>query len=284
VLRSRDALKSAVKEHWEKEPCNTRYSSASDRRQYFAELNRVRYRLEPNIEELARFSEGGGKRVLEIGIGYGIDFCNWVRAGADATGVDLTEAAIALTREHLDLDHVSPDRYTLMTADAENLPLPDSTFDIAYAYGSLHHTPDTRRAFREAARVLKPGGELRAMIYHSPSWTAINLWLYHGLLKLRPWRSLKQVVYDNLESPGTKVYTVSEATALLAQAGLEPQEVSVRLDCGDLMEMKLSAKYERNPIVRLAMMLYPRPLIRAFGNRLGNTMHLVGKKPPACAE
>jgi ubiquinone/menaquinone biosynthesis C-methylase UbiE len=273
------ALKEAVKEHWEQEPCNTRYSSAADREQYFAELERSRYELEPRIHGLARFAEGRGKTVLEIGVGAGVDFTNWVRAGAQATGVDLTEAGIALTRERLESEGLPPERYLLLTTDAERLPLPDAAFDIVYAYGSLHHTPDTPRAFREAARVLKPGGELRAMIYHSPSWTAINLWLYHGLLKLKPWLSLKRVVFDHLESPGTKVYTVPEARALLTQAGLEPVEVSTWLDIGDLMEIKLGPKYDRNKIVRLAMRLYPRPLVRLFGHGLGCTMHLVARKP-----
>jgi ubiquinone/menaquinone biosynthesis C-methylase UbiE len=279
ISSPRETLKASVKEYWEAEPCNTRYSSARDRRQYFEELERSRYELEPVILELARFADGRDKDVLELGIGSGVDFANWVRAGARATGVDLTEAAVALTTERLTLEGVPPDRYTLLTADAERLPLADASFDIVYAFGSLHHSPDTARAFREAARVLRPGGEMRAMIYHSPSWTAFNLWLYHGLGKLRPWRSLKQVVFDHLESPGTKVYSVPEARELFRQAGLEPVTVAARLDVGDLLQIKLGPKYAGNLLVRAAMALYPRPLIRMLGHGLGCTLLLVARKP-----
>ena len=280
---SPDALKAAVRRHWEEEPCNTRYSGATQRQQYFAELTASRYALEPNIPKLARFDQARGKRVLEIGVGYGVDFVNWVKGGAVATGVDFTQAAIDLTREFLDLQGLSRSGYPLMRADAERLPIPDGIFDLVYSYGVLHHTPDTPRAFREAARVLKPGGELRAMIYHVPSWTAFNLWLYHALFQLKPFRTFKQVVFDTVESPGTKAYSVAEAEALLRQAGLEPVSVKLRLDCGDLLSGKLSNKYAHNPFIRLAVALYPRPLIRLIGNRFGNTMELIGTKPHSCA-
>src|SRR5205814_2117072 len=111
------------------------------------------------------------------------------------------------------------------TADAENLPFSDESFDVVFSYGVLHHTPDTVRAYAEAWRVLRKGGELRTMIYHSPSVAVINLWLYHGLLKLRPWKSLKQVAFENLESPGTKMYSVPEAQALARQAGIPDPQV-----------------------------------------------------------
>ena len=63
-----------------------------------------------------------GKRVLEIGVGAGTDFLNWIRNGAIATGVDLTEAAIRLTRERMELNGVDPSTYHLQQADAEKLP------------------------------------------------------------------------------------------------------------------------------------------------------------------
>lgn len=278
-----EARKASVRAHWEQEPCNTRYSDAVERHQYFVELEQSRYALEPNIPKLARFNEARGLRVLEIGVGYGIDFANWVRSGANATGVDFTAAAIDLTREHLRLQGLDRRPHALSRADAENLPLQDNSFDLVYSYGVLHHTPDTARAFREAARVLKPGGELRAMIYHVPSWTAFNLWLYHGFLRGRPSLTLKQVVFDTVESPGTKAYSVPEAHELMRQAGLEPRRVSLRLDCGDLLTGKLSDKYKDDALIRLAVKLYPRPLVRALGSRFGNTMELVGTKP-VCAE
>src|SRR5207253_5241209 len=95
---------------------------------------------------------------------------------AHATGIDLTVIAISLTAERLQLNAVPKNKYTLQTADAEQLPFDNNRFDIVYAWGVLHHTPDTARAFRECFRVLKSGGALIAMIYHVPCWTGLMLY------------------------------------------------------------------------------------------------------------
>ena len=71
-------------------------------------------------------------------------------------------------------------------ADAEHLPFPDDSFDIVYSWGVLHHSPDTPQAFSEAHRVLRPGGTLRAMIYHRPSIVGLMLWARYGFAAGRP--------------------------------------------------------------------------------------------------
>jgi len=274
-------LKRDVKTYWEAEPCNTRYSGAPGRLQFFRELERARYAAEPNILDLADFRSARGRRVLEIGVGAGVDFCQWVRHGARAVGVDLTERGLSLTREYLELTCDTPSCPSLLRADAEHLPFKSDSFDVVYAYGVLHHTPDTLSAFREAFRVLRPGGEFKCMVYHSPSWTALNLWLYHALLKLRPWKTFQQVIFENLESPGTKVYTVGEARRLMSVAGANSCKVRLYLDSGDLLRLKLGRKYEGNRWVKAAVRLYPRRLVRWLdgrNTRFGTTMHIEATK------
>jgi ubiquinone/menaquinone biosynthesis C-methylase UbiE len=274
---SMDDLKSAVQDYWDREPCDTRYARSVERLSWFREIESSRYDSEPNILELAQFEKAKGLDVLEIGVGAGIDFSQWVRVGASAVGTDLTGQALALTKEYLDLQQIDPRSYRLLRADAEQLQFPDESFDIVYAYGVLHHTPNTVAAFREAIRVLRKGGRLKCMIYHSPSWTAINLWLYHGLLKLRPWKSLKKIMFEKLESPGTKAYSVSEARELLRQAGCPQCKITLFLGTGDLMDLKLGRKYDNNVVVRMAQKLYPRKLVKMLDGkqaRLGIFMHI----------
>ena len=43
-------------------------------------------------------------------------------------------------------------------ADAETIPMPDSSVDLVVGHAVLHHIPDLDQAFREILRVLKPGG------------------------------------------------------------------------------------------------------------------------------
>jgi SAM-dependent methyltransferase len=261
-----DSLKRAVHDHWNAIPCGTRDFAKDDRLRFFRELEAERYALEPHIPRFARFERARGKRLLEVGVGAGTDFVNWVRAGAVATGIDLTEQGIALTRERLDLEGLSAE---LQVADAEALPFPDATFDIVYSYGVLHHSPDTAKAIREVHRVLKPGGTALVMIYHVHSWVGLMLWGVHCLGKGQPWHSPRWAMYHHLESPGTKAYTRDEARALFAPFS----EVNLRtqLGHGDLLLMRPSEKY-RTPKHELLWRMYPRTLVRLTGDRFGTAL------------
>ncbi|WP_437277039.1 class I SAM-dependent methyltransferase [Sorangium sp. So ce375] len=264
--------KDEIRSHWTNEPCGTRGIDKADRRGFFDQLERERYEVEPYIKPFAKFEEARGKKVLEVGVGAGTDFINWVRNGADATGVDLTQACVDLTSERISLEGRSA---KVIQSDAENLPFPDATFDIVYSWGVLHVTPDTPRAFREVHRVLKPGGEARIMIYHSQSWMALLLWGVHCAGKLRPWKSPRWAAYHHLESPGTKLYSVDEARELCAM--FSSVDVKTLLGTGDLLLMRPSAKYSKWPYDAL-WKAYPRELIKRTGDRFGMTLMITAKK------
>jgi len=267
------SLKEAVRSHWDARPCGTREVPTEDRRQFFDQVERERYELEPHIPAFADFPSGRGNRVLEIGVGAGTDFVNWARHGANLTGVDLTEAGVALAHERLSLEGLDAD---LRVADAEHLPFDDESFDIVYSYGVLHHTPDTDRAIAEALRVLKTGGgTLKLMLYHHPSLTGLLLWGYHCALQGRPWKSPRWAVYHYLESPGTRSYTLRELRLLFG--GLTDLRLEVVFMGGDLLAYRPSDRY-KTPLARLAWRMYPRGLIRRFGRRLGHGVLIQGRK------
>lgn len=265
----KDVMKAGVKEHWERETCGTRYADTTNRRMYFDEISTARYRLEPLIPDFAEFQSAAGKIVLEIGVGAGADFENWCRYAGHAEGVDLTDAAIALTSERLALTDTPTERYGLQLADAESLPFSENSFDVVYSWGVLHHTPDTEAAFAEAQRVLKPGGELRCMIYHVRSWTGWML-AAEQLVRTRRFRHLsaRKAIYESLESPGTKAYTCQEAEALAKRAGFSDVKVWTKLSPGDLLTIRPSERYSGR-LFHIVRRLYPRPLIRLLGDRFG---------------
>lgn len=273
-----ETLKGRVKEHWEREPCGTRYGTEANRKLFFDEIASVRYKLEPIIPVFADFPAAAGKAILEIGVGAGVDFQNWCGHARHATGIDLTAKAIALTEERLALNSVPRERYTLQTADAENLPFDDDSFDLLYSWGVLHHTPDTAQAFREAFRVLKPGGVLKAMIYHVPSWGGLMLYIRFGLACGKPGMTMKQAIFSGLESPGTKAYTLEEARGLVSGVGFEEIRTSAKLAPGDLLTIKPSNNY-RSQIYKLIWRTYPRWLVRRIGDRYGLTLLIEARKP-----
>lgn len=256
-----ESLKQSVKAHWEAETCGTRYG--------IDELEQARYALDPYIVPFANFQSAKGKKVLEIGVGAGVDFLNWAKAGAHATGIDLTEAGIKITEERIKSKIGSlGSNANLLVGDAENLPFKDNEFDIVYSWGVLHHTPDTFRAFSEAFRVLKAGGELRAMIYHVSSWTGLMLWVRHGLLRGKPFGGLRHAIFNHLESPGTKAYSVAETRDFLHQIGYKNIHLSTKLCAGDFLDIKPSKKYA-SPVYKIIWKLYPRWFVRLLGDRFG---------------
>jgi ubiquinone/menaquinone biosynthesis C-methylase UbiE len=196
--------KERVRRFWESESCGERYGDDQDR---------VRYALEPEILPFADFPSARGKCVLEIGVGMGSDFVRWLRAGAIATGIDLTERAVAITRERVAVEGFQAD---VNVADAEALPFDDEQFDLVYSWGVLHHTPDTAKAIDEAYRVLVPGGRLKVMVYHRRSWVALAAWARFALLRGRPFQSLRAAV-NQVESPGTQAFTRGEARDLVSR-------------------------------------------------------------------
>jgi SAM-dependent methyltransferase len=218
-------LKARVRAYWQEEPCAASTSDAPfGSRMFFEDVERERYRLEPYIFDFACFDHWVGRRVLEIGVGLGTDFVQFARAGADVSGVDLTDAAVAAVQARLAQEGLSGD---VRVADAEQLPFDDATFDLVYSYGVLHHTPSTSKAIAEVRRVLRRDGEARIMLYARRSWLAFGAWLRWGLGRGRPFQSISAVLAAHLESPGTKAYTEREIRDLFA--GFSHLEIARRV-------------------------------------------------------
>jgi len=107
--------------------------------------------------DLGVLPDVAGKDVVELGCGTAY-FSSWLaRRGARVVGIDITpaqlETARALQREH-DLD------FPLLEASAEDVPLPDESFDVAISEYGASLWADPYRWIPEAARLLRPGGEL----------------------------------------------------------------------------------------------------------------------------
>jgi len=210
--------KDGVRRHWEAEPCGSSLTTAEPgTRQFYDELERTRYALEPFIVDFARFESWRDRDVLEVGVGLGTDFIRFARAGARLHGVDLTDAAVDLVRRRLALEGLEAE---VRVADAEALPFSDASFDLVYSWGVLHHTPDTEQAVREIRRVLRSGGEARIMLYSRRSLVALGVWVRYGLGRARPWKSPTELLAEHMESPGTKAYTQREIEALFRDFSL----------------------------------------------------------------
>jgi SAM-dependent methyltransferase len=202
-----------VRAYWEAAPCGAKLSAApAGSAAFFTETERERYRLEPFVSDFAEFGRWRGKHVLEIGVGTGVDCTQFARAGAHVSGVDLTETGASLTRERLAAEGLSGD---IRAESGERLPFHDASFDLVYSWGVIHHAENPERVIAEARRVLRPGGEVRAMIYNRRSWFAYAVWA-RQVARGKPTATLTDALAHGLESPGTRGYTIAEARTLFS--------------------------------------------------------------------
>jgi ubiquinone/menaquinone biosynthesis C-methylase UbiE len=261
------AVKDKVRNFWDSEPCGTRYLETPGD---YAAHARARYSLEPHIPAFAGFASARGKRVLEIGVGLGADYLEWLKAGAIATGIDLSPFSTEQARRRCAAAGYQPD---LQVSDAENLTFRSDTFDIVYSYGVMHHSADVQRCLDETWRVMKPGGEARIMLYHHPSLTGLMLWLRFGFLHLK---SIRQTVYEQLESPGTQSFSKADVRDMMR--AFENVEIQQVFSPGDLLQHTASSRF-RGRFYRVAWALYPRFIVRSLCRKMGFFLLVSASKP-----
>jgi sarcosine/dimethylglycine N-methyltransferase len=111
-------------------------------------------------ELVALLQPKASDHLLDIGCGIGGP-ARWIAAkyGCRITGVDLTAEFCEAARELNGLCGLA-DRVHILHGSAPPLSLPDNSVDRAYSQAALMNVSDKRGVFREAFRVLRPGGLL----------------------------------------------------------------------------------------------------------------------------
>jgi SAM-dependent methyltransferase len=129
--------------------------------------------------EVGVLGDVAGKDVVELGCGTAY-FSAWLaRRGARPVGVDVTPAQLETARR---LQRETGLEFPLIEASAEDVPLPDESFDLALSEYGASIWCDPALWLPEAARLLRPGGEL---IFLRNSSLSTLCWLDDGTVDER---------------------------------------------------------------------------------------------------
>jgi ubiquinone/menaquinone biosynthesis C-methylase UbiE len=105
----------------------------------------------------SRVISNASGRILEIGIGSGLNLPFYSRNAKYVIGLDPSAKLLSMLRRNLQ-PHFSP--VELIEGSAEAIPLEDNSVDTVVTTWTLCSIPDAARALREMHRVLRPGGQL----------------------------------------------------------------------------------------------------------------------------
>jgi len=219
-----------VREYWDRRPCNIRHSTKTPgSREYFDEVEKRKYFVEPHIPRFAEFPRWQDKRVLEIGCGIGTDTINFARNGASVTAVDLSEKSLEMARKRAEIFGLA-DRIRFYHGSAEQLEqvVPPQTFDLIYSFGVIHHTPHPERVLEQLGSYSRPGTTVKFMVYNRHSWKVF--WILLTYRKCQFWR-LKELIarYSEAETgcPVTYSYSRRELRELMERHGFRVKRVQI---------------------------------------------------------
>ena len=165
-----------VKKFWNNRPCNIRHSNKSiGSREYFDEVEKRKYFVEPHIPVFAEFKKWQGKHVLEIGCGLGTEATNFAKNGAILTVIELSEESLELTKKRFSVYGLEANFILGSAEDLDSLLPKGQKFDLIWSFGVIHHSPHPEKILKKCNEFLKDDGEIRMMVYAKISYKVINL-------------------------------------------------------------------------------------------------------------
>jgi SAM-dependent methyltransferase len=121
------------------------------------------FELYPYLLPMLRPERLAGRRVLEVGLGYGSLGQKLAEAAGHYTGLDIAAKPVEMMNARLRWCG-RPGR--AVQGSAYNMPFADGSFDFVVSIGCFHHTGNLQGCLDETYRVLAPGGSAFIMVYN----------------------------------------------------------------------------------------------------------------------
>jgi arsenite methyltransferase len=181
-----------------------------------------------------------GETVLDLGSGGGIDVllsARRVGPSGKAYGLDMTDEMLALARENQ--RKACAENVEFLKGDIENVPLPDNSVDVIISNCVINLSGDKDSVFREAFRVLKPGGrfavsdvvvrgDVPAEVQRS-----MELWVgcIAGALRDDDYAGkLGKAGFVSIDIEPTRVYSIEDARQFLSKEGLDVDAIAPQVE------------------------------------------------------
>lgn len=197
-------------------------------------LERLRARADRSV--FARALDraiAGDARIVEVGCGTGQMCLYLARADRLVVGVDLAQTSLALGAAAA--RRFGIDRVAFVETDLHRPALRSGAFDVVFASGVLHHTPDPRAAFARLVRLARSGGTIVVGVYNTLA--RLPLRLRRAAARLTGFRVIpfdpvlrdrrdeparhEAWLRDQYQHPEEHRHTLAEVQGWLAENGVE---------------------------------------------------------------
>ena len=159
-----------VKKFWNDRPCNIKHSSKDlGTKEYFNEVERKKFFVEPHILKFTKFPQWKNKKVLEVGCGLGTVGINFALNGSDYTGVELSKESLEIAKKRFEVYNQSG-KFYLGNAEELSSFVPIETYDLIYSFGVIHHSPHPEKIVSQIKKYMNENSVLKIMLYAKDSW------------------------------------------------------------------------------------------------------------------
>jgi SAM-dependent methyltransferase len=177
-----------------------------------------------------------GETVLDLGSGGGIDvLLSAKRVGPTgmAYGLDMTDEMLTLAEENKRKSGLT--NVEFLKGEIENIPLPDDSVDVIISNCVINLSGDKDKVFREALRVLKPGGRFAVsdVVVRSdvPAEVRKSMELWVGCIagaleEMDYVKRLAQAGFDAIDIEPTRIYSIEDARQFLTGEGLDVDTIA----------------------------------------------------------
>lgn len=142
-------------------------------------FDKAYFNFYPYLFKYVPLDRMAGKKVLEVGLGYGSLGQKIAEAGADYLGLDIAQGPVNMMNYRLNLNSLSG---KAVLGNILESGLASEFFDYVISIGVFHHTGDVQRCIDETYRLLKPKGLAAVMVYNQFSLKQWLRWPYRTLI------------------------------------------------------------------------------------------------------